>query len=115
MFGLARQPLSRILRCLLAAAAVLAFLLHGNVMAAQHADAVAISDSAHAQWRAECPDCTHDISHTSRCDTACSTSLPPLGFQVAEIFSRKSDGFEAVPAKFGIDPEGVRRPPKTGA
>lgn len=97
---------------------MLAFLLHGAVTAApiaEHGAHTVLSGALEIQIynasQAELSKCSQGIANGSCCDTVCSATLLPFGYQVLAVFC-EGDGTETAQIKPGIDPGGPRRPPK---
>lgn len=110
----------RTLRSLFATVAMLAFLLYGTATAAptvEDGGDEAICVAADVQLcggpHAEHPDTAG--AHGSCCGATCSFALLPTACQIAVAFFRAGGGPESAQRAAGIEPEGLRRPPRPAA
>ena len=105
---------------IMAAAAMLAFLLHGMAAAApggHHVARGAMSFGTDGHLGSQAADHDSDLARADSacCGIACSITLLPLAVEMAMDWSRADDEAALLHGKSGIEPDGIRRPPKTAA
>lgn len=111
----------RILRHMCGCAAVAVLLLHGISMAAPGVghDRQSELGSADAQLRAdiqaEHQTCVPGQGQACCCGTPCSVAPLPAGRPLATLVSGSEASLAAPQIRSGIEPEGLRRPPKAAA
>jgi hypothetical protein len=98
---------------------MLAFLLHGIVAAAPAGHHVAFGASCasagHLHIKAGDHEADSARTDIGCCGLACSITLLPVAAEIAMDGPPGSDQATLIHGKPGIDPEGIRRPPKPTA
>jgi len=104
----------------MAAAAMLAFLLHGVAVAAptgHHVARDATSFGTNGHLACEAADLDSDLAQADNacCGVACAVTLLPLAVEMAPDWLRGNNEAWLIHGKAGIGPDGIDRPPKSSA